>query len=160
VPSLLFVGGKCGIAEEAMDSYTSVFRRLSPGELSRHGPDRQPNRVGSVMYGDCVLEGQRFAVMDSALDHPFDLNEAISFIINCGDQAEVDYSWDRLSAVPEAEACGWLKDRYGVSWPVVPWVLYDLMRDSDTEKRERVVSAMLQMKKLDIESLVKAFENQ
>jgi predicted 3-demethylubiquinone-9 3-methyltransferase (glyoxalase superfamily) len=146
VPSLLFVGGKCGIAEEAMDSYTSVFRRLSPGELSRHGPDRQPNRVGSVM--------------DSALDHPFDLNEAISFIINCGDQAEVDYSWDRLSAVPEAEACGWLKDRYGVSWPVVPWVLYDLMRDSDTEKRERVMSAMLQMKKLDIESLVKAFENQ
>jgi predicted 3-demethylubiquinone-9 3-methyltransferase (glyoxalase superfamily) len=156
MPALLFVGAKCGKAEEAIDFYTSAFRNARKGTVGRYGPNQQPNREGTVMYADFALEGQWFAAMESALDHDFDFNEAISFIVNCGDQAEVDYYWDRLSTDSTAEQCGWLKDRYGVSWQIVPTVLYELMQDEDSERAERVMAAMLQMKKLDIRGLQSA----
>lgn len=156
VPSLLFVGSKCGRAQEAIDFYTSVFRKARKGTMARYGPHQGPDQEGTVMYADFELEGRWFAAMDSAQDHDFDFNEATSFIITCDDQAEVDYFWDRLSADPAAEQCGWLKDRFGVSWQVIPSVLYELMQDKDRRRAERVMTAMLQMKKLDIRGLEKA----
>jgi predicted 3-demethylubiquinone-9 3-methyltransferase (glyoxalase superfamily) len=156
IPSLLFVGSKCGKAEEAIDFYTSVFQNARKGTVARYGPDQEPDQEGTVMHAEFELAGRWFAAMDSAQVHDFDFNEATSFIIHCGGQAEVDYFWDRLSADPAAEQCGWLKDRYGVSWQVVPTILYELMQDRDRKRAERVMTAMLQMKKLDIRGLEKA----
>jgi predicted 3-demethylubiquinone-9 3-methyltransferase (glyoxalase superfamily) len=91
--------------------------------------------------------------MDSAQDHQFTFNEAISFVVTCQDQAEVDYYWNTLSAVPESEVCGWLKDKYGVSWQIVPTVLYELLSSRDRASADRTMEAMLKMKKLDIAEL-------
>jgi predicted 3-demethylubiquinone-9 3-methyltransferase (glyoxalase superfamily) len=156
VPSLLFVGEKYGRAEEAAGFYTSVFRNSTMGNVHRYGPDQQPDREGAVAYADFEIEGQLFAVMDSGAEHNFDFNEALSFVINCEDQQEVDYYWDRLSAVPESEQCGWLKDRFGVSWQVVPVALPRLLADPDRTKAGRVMEAMLKMKKLDVAGLERA----
>ena len=97
--------------------------------------------------------------MESAQDHRFDFSEAISFIVHCEDQREVDDYWARLATDPAGGQCGWLKDRYGVSWQIIPTVLYELLRDSDAEKSQRVMNAMLQMKKLDISVLQRAYDN-
>ena len=97
--------------------------------------------------------------MDSAYDHKFTFNEAISFIVNCDTQEEINYYWDKLSAVPEAEQCGWLKDKYGLSWQIVPTIMNDMMQDKDPKKMARVTEAFLKMKKFDIAELVKAYES-
>ena len=159
VPSLLFVGGHYGRAREAIAFYTSVFRDSQRGTLVSYGADQPPDREGAVQYADFQIEGQQFIVMDSALEHQFDFNEAVSFLVNCRDQEEVDYYWNRLSAVPEAEACGWLKDKFGISWQIVPVILGELMSDPDTGRSERVTRAMLRMKKIDIRTLQQAYEN-
>ena len=153
IPSLLFVGDVCGKAEEAVGFYTSVFGDARPLSLHRYGPDQESEDADSVMFADFVLEGQTFAAMDSALEHPFTFNEGVSLMVGCETQEEVDHYWDRLSAVPGAEQCGWLKDRYGVSWQIVPTVLFELLADPDPERAGRVTEAMLQMKKLDIAGL-------
>ena len=108
------------------------------------------------MYADFILEGNKFAAMDSANDHNFNFNEAISFVVNCETQEEVDYYWEKLSADPKAEMCGWLKDKFGLSWQIVPTVLSKLLSDKDAKKSQRVMQAMLQMKKIDIAGLEKA----
>ena len=105
------------------------------------------------MFADFVLEETWLAAMDSGVEHDFSFNEAVSFIVNCHDQEEVDYYWGELSAVPEAEQCGWLKDRFGISWQIIPVQLGQLMNDPDPIKSERVLQAMLQMKKIDIAGL-------
>ena len=105
------------------------------------------------MFADFMLEKQWFAVMDSAADHEFVLNEAFSFVVNCADQAEVDYYWEKLSAVPESEQCGWLKDKYGVSWQIVPTEYLGLLTQDNPEASRRVMEAMLKMKKLDLAEL-------
>jgi predicted 3-demethylubiquinone-9 3-methyltransferase (glyoxalase superfamily) len=110
-----------------------------------------------VAYADFRLEGQPFAAMDSARQHDFTFNEAISFYVECATQKEVDTLWDKLSAVPESEQCGWLKDRYGVSWQVIPKQLGELMNDPDPEKSGRVLEAMLKMKKIDVAQLEAAY---
>lgn len=153
VPSLMFVGENCGQAEDAIDFYTSVFDQSAVGDVARYGPDQHPDEEGSVMYADFTLAGQRFAAMDSAQEHDFTFTEAISFLVDCEDQEAVDYFWERLSADPAAERCGWLADRYGVAWQIVPTVLPALLRDDDPGKVGRVVDAMLQMKKLEIATL-------
>lgn len=108
------------------------------------------------MFTDFQLEGEWFAAMDSARMHDFAFNEAISFIVNCDAQEEIDYYWDELSAVPEAEQCGWLKDKYGVSWQIVPTAMNEMMNSKDTEKVARLKKAFLAMKKFDIAELEKA----
>ncbi|HTF29589.1 MAG TPA: VOC family protein, partial [Flavitalea sp.] len=110
VPSLLFVGNKCGKAEEAINFYLSVFKNSKMGGIYRYGKDQQPDKEGTVMYADVMLENTWFAAMDSAHDHKFDFNEAVSFIVNCADQDEIDFYWQKLSADPKSEQCGWLKD--------------------------------------------------
>jgi len=156
VPSLMFVGKNCGKAEEAREFYLSVFRNSKPGAVFRYGPGQEPDKEGTVMFADFMLEGQWFAGMDSAREHKFNFNEAISFMVNCETQEEVDYFWEKLSAVPEAEQCGWLKDKYGLSWQVVPKILGKLLSDKDAAKAQRVMQAMLQMVKLDIKKLKQA----
>jgi predicted 3-demethylubiquinone-9 3-methyltransferase (glyoxalase superfamily) len=110
------------------------------------------------MYTDFTLGGQWFAAMDSAHTHDFAFNEAISFMVHCQDQQEIDHYWAKLSAVPEAEQCGWLKDAWGLSWQVVPENLSALMQDDDAERRARVTQAILQMKKFDLEKLQRAYD--
>ncbi|MDO8425134.1 MAG: VOC family protein [bacterium] len=157
-PSLLFVGERCGKAEEAMRFYASVFRDAKVGDMSRYGANAAPDKEGTVMYGEFALVGQQFIAMDSAHKHAFTFNEAFSFLIRCDTQAEIDYFWERLSAVPEAEQCGWLKDTYGVSWQIVPTAMDAMMRDEDPERRARVTKAFLAMKKFDVEQLQRAYE--
>lgn len=159
VPSLLFVGANAGKAEEAIGFYTSVFRDARVGQLARYGADQAPDREGTLMYADFVLEGQWFAAMDSAHAHNFAFNEAISLIVRCDTQAEIDHYWSRLSAVPEAEQCGWLKDRYGLSWQIVPAVMDEMMRSGSPEQIARVTRAFLEMKKFDIGALQRAYDS-
>lgn len=155
-PSMLFVGDLAGKAEEALNFYTDVFRDARIGGISRYGAGQAPDEEGTIAYGELTLEGQQFAAMDSAHQHDFTFNEAISLHVECQTQQEVDHYWEALSAVPEAEQCGWLKDKYGVSWQIVPEQLGRLMSDPDPEKSGRVMEAMLQMKKIDIAGLEEA----
>jgi predicted 3-demethylubiquinone-9 3-methyltransferase (glyoxalase superfamily) len=156
-PSLLFVDGQHGRAKEATEFYTSVFdnSRIA-GILHYDGSGVDP--AGTVKHAQFYLEGEAFMAMDSALVHDFGFTEAISFMVCCETQAEIDRYWGALSAVPEAERCGWLKDRFGVSWQIVPSALADMMADPDRAKVDRVVQAFMQMKKLDIAALERARE--
>ncbi|MGQ0569414.1 MAG: VOC family protein, partial [Armatimonadota bacterium] len=158
VPSLLFVGNMCGKAEEAVNFYLSVFKNSKKGALLHYGVGQEPDKEGTVMFADFKLGDLWFAAMDSARQHNFAFNEAISFIVNCDTQEEIDYYWSKLSAVPEAEQCGWLKDKYGVSWQIVPTAMNEMMTSGDKKKIERVTQAFLKMKKFDIESLKEAYE--
>lgn len=157
-PALLFVGEVCGKAEEAITLYTSLFPDTKIGQAHRYGPDEQPEAEGTLEHARFWLAGHEFAAMDSALDHRFAFNEAISFMVGCDTQTEIDRYWAGLSAVPEAEQCGWLKDRFGLSWQVVPSNLDAMLRTDSDEQRARVTKAVLQMKKLDIAALQRAYE--
>ncbi len=156
IPSLLFVGNVCGKAEEATDFYLSVFKNAQRGAIARYPAGMEPDQEGTVMFTDFKLEGQWFAAMDSARMHDFTFNEAISFIVRCDTQDEIDYYWDALSAVPEAEQCGWLKDKYGVSWQIVPTAMDAMLASGDQEKIARVTEAFLTMKKFDLAKLMHA----
>lgn len=157
-PTLMFVGEVCGRAEEAVTFYTSVFRNSQVGQIVRYAEGEEPDKEGTIKHAGFTLEGQEFAVMDSAHDHDFGFNEAISLMVGCDTQDEIDYHWDSLSAVPEAEQCGWLKDKFGVSWQIVPSVLGELLGSGSKEQTARVTEAFLQMKKFDIAELRRAYE--
>ncbi len=160
VPSLLFVGKVSGKAEEAVNSYLSVFENTRRGIVVRYGKGQEPEQEGTILFSDFMLEGQWFAAMDSAHEHHFAFNEAISFIVYCDTQQEIDYYWEKLSAVPEAEQCGWLKDQYGLSWQIVPTVMDEMMSRGTREQIDRVTRTFLPMKKLEIAQLRKAFEGE
>lgn len=157
IPSLLFVGDVCGKAEEASNFYLSTFNDAKRGEVARYPHGMEPDREGALMYSDFTLEGQWFAAMDSAHKHDFAFNEAVSFIVNCMTQSEIDSYWQKLSAVPEAEQCGWLKDQYGLSWQIFPAVLHQMLLDPDVGRVNRVTEAFLQMKKFDLAKLQSAY---
>jgi predicted 3-demethylubiquinone-9 3-methyltransferase (glyoxalase superfamily) len=157
-PTFMFVGDQCGKAEEALRFYTSVFKNSKLGDLLRYGEDAAPDKPGTIQHAAFTLENQDFAAMDSAYDHAFNFNEAISLIVNCDNQEEIDYYWDRLSAVPEAEQCGWLKDPYGISWQIVPSLMGEMMTNQEPQKLANVTQAFLKMKKFDIEALIQAYE--
>jgi predicted 3-demethylubiquinone-9 3-methyltransferase (glyoxalase superfamily) len=153
VPALMFVGEVAGRAEEAINYYLSVFKNSRMGTLLRYGAGQEPDKEGTVMFADFMLEGQWFAATDSAHEHKFAFNEAISFMVSCDSQEEIDYYWERLSAVPEAEQCGWLKDKFGVSWQITPAAMGDMMARGTPEQIDRVTQAFLPMKKLDLAEL-------
>jgi predicted 3-demethylubiquinone-9 3-methyltransferase (glyoxalase superfamily) len=158
-PTLMFVGKMLGKTEEAINFYASVFHGSKVGDILRYGKGMEPDVEGTVQHASFTLEGQMFAAMDSAHEHKFSFNEAISFVVHCESQSEIDYYWGKLSADPTAEQCGWLKDKYGLSWQIVPAILNEVMlRSKDFEKVSRVTSAFLKMKKLDIDALKKAFD--
>lgn len=166
VPSLLFVGEVCGKTEEAIEFYLSIFRN-SPfnsdrngskmGAMMRYGAGQEPEKAGTVMFADFKLAGTWLAAMDSAREHQFAFNEAISLLVPCETQEEIDYFWNKLSADPGAEQCGWLKDRYGLSWQVWPTVMGEMMADGTPEQIARVTKAFLPMKKFEIAKLEEAY---
>lgn len=144
-------------AEEAANFYVGVFKNSKILSVSRYGEEGKEihgRAAGSVMVVEFEIEGQHFSALNGG--PYFKINEAVSFVIDCADQAEVDHYWSKLSAAPEAEQCGWLKDQFGVSWQVVPRRLNELMADPDRAKAGRVMNAMLKMKKLDVAELERA----
>lgn len=157
-PVMMFVGGVCGKAEEAVNFWTSVFHPAKVGVIMRYGKGEEPDKEGSVRYAAFSLLGYELGAMDSAREHPFGFNEAISFIVRCDTQAEIDYYWGKLSAVPEAEQCGWLKDKFGLSWQITPSAMDEMMQNGTPEQIARVTQAFLPMKKFDIAKLRAAYE--
>ena len=146
-------------AEKAAEYYISVFRNSKILETAYYPKASEAvsgQKAGSVMTVKFEIEGQEFMVLNGG--PAFRPNEAISFMVYCDTQEEIDYYWDRLSFVPEAEICGWLKDRFGVTWQIVPTVLEAMMTDKDPEKVERVTAAFLKMKKFEIGELKKAYK--
>ncbi|KTC82710.1 VOC family protein [Legionella cincinnatiensis] len=158
IPSLMFVGNMCGKAEEAINFYTSIFKNSRSGIVSRYGSDQALSKEGTIAFTDFMLLGKWFAAMDSAGNYDFVFNEAISFMVNCETQEEINYYWEKLSAVPEAEQCGWLKDKYGLSWQIVPTALSEMMKNGTPKQIERVTQAFLSMKKFDIATLRRTYE--
>lgn len=142
-------------AEEAANFYTSIFKDSEVVDVTHYG-EAGPRPAGMVLTVTFRLHGQEFIALNGGPDFKF--NESISFLVNCESQEEVDEFWEKLSEGGEEGPCGWLKDKFGVSWQIVPTVLSMLLQDEDSEKANRVMMAMLQMKKIDIAGLQKAYE--
>lgn len=146
-------------AEEAVNFYVSIFKNSRVGSIARYDEEaaKASGRPrGSVMTVAFELDGQEFVALNGG--PLFKFTEAISFVVNCETQEEVDHFWERLSAGGQEVQCGWLKDRFGVSWQIVPTVLVEMLQDKDGEKSKRVMAAMLRMKKINIEALRKSYE--
>jgi predicted 3-demethylubiquinone-9 3-methyltransferase (glyoxalase superfamily) len=159
MPTLMFANEQCGKAEEAIRLYAAIFRDGKVGDIARYTGAEGPDTAGTVMHGQFQLDGQWFAAMDSAYPHAFGFNEAVSLMVECETQEEIDHYWGRLtSGGGEESMCGWLKDRYGVSWQVAPKILGDMLQDPDRRKVDRVTEAFLKMRKFDIKELERAFK--
>ncbi|MBK9391578.1 MAG: VOC family protein [Bacteroidetes bacterium] len=157
VPALLFVNEKSGRIREALSFYASVFKTSRLIMDAPYG-NQAEGTISDLLFAQFSVEGFIFNAMSSNMKHDFDFNEAISFMINCGSQDEVDYYWNKLTTGGQEQQCGWVKDKFGVSWQVVPSEMGKLMASGDKEQSERVMSAMLKMKKLDINTLKKAYD--
>jgi predicted 3-demethylubiquinone-9 3-methyltransferase (glyoxalase superfamily) len=157
MPALTFVGAVSAKAEQAVDFYLGVFGDAERGQLVRYPEAMAPEVPGTVMFSDFRLGDSWLAAMDSAREHDFAFNEAISLVVRCVDQDAIDRYWRALSAVPEAEQCGWLKDRYGLSWQIVPADLNQMMSNGTPEQIARVTRAFLPMKKFDLAALRAAY---
>lgn len=155
-PNLLFSNESCGKAEEAVKYYTDIFEDSEIGFISRYGAGEAASSKAKVNYAAFKLCGIDFSAMDNAFDVDFDFNEAFSLIVNCKDQKEIDYFWGKLSAVPEAEQCGWIKDKFGVSWQIVPENMDEILFNGSRDEIRRVTEAFLKMKKFDLAALEKA----
>lgn len=165
IPSFMFANEISGRAEEAINFYTSVFEDAEPGNLTRYvegGGELNPQgmKEGTLMFGDFMLEGQWFAAMDSGAGHDFTFNEGISLMVMCKDQEEIDYYWGKLSAKPEFEQCGWVKDQFGVSWQITPVGMEAILNDPDKERANRAMAAMMKMKKIVIADLEAAADGE
>jgi len=152
-PVMMFTNQYAGKAEEAIRYYTSVFENSSVSGILKY-EENENEVIGNIKNALFRLDGHVFMAMDSSHPHEFSFNEGISFVVECKTQKEIDYFWDKLSAVPEAEQCGWLKDKFGISWQIIPAILNQLMKDPS--RSERVTRAFLQMKKFEIDKLVNA----
>jgi len=150
-PSLWFDGR----AEEAMDFYVSIFKNSKIVGITRYG-EAGPGAQGTVMTGRFLLDGQDFVALNGGPQYTF--SPALSFVVNCETQEEVDEFWERLSEGGEKRQCGWLQDRFGMSWQIVPPVLIRMLNDPDPKRSERVMKAMLQMEKIDITTLKQAYD--
>jgi predicted 3-demethylubiquinone-9 3-methyltransferase (glyoxalase superfamily)/uncharacterized protein YndB with AHSA1/START domain len=157
VPCLLFVGEDFGKAEAAVWFYTTVFKHGTIDHIIYYQKGEE-GQEGTVKHSSFLLEGQEFIAMDGAGEHNFSFNESTSFVVNCETQEEIDHLWNKLTEEGQESECGWLKDKYGVSWQIVPSALGEMMSDKDNGKSGRVTAAMLKMKKLDIDALKKAYE--
>lgn len=151
-PSMLFTDKQFGRAEEALKFYTSIFENSSV-DVVMHYPEKDQN-AGKVLFSEFKLNGYNIIAMDGPGDHKFVFNEGVSFVVNCESQKEIDYFWQKLTDGGEESMCGWLKDKFGVSWQIVPANIGQLMMDP--EKSERVMASVLKMKKIDMEMLVNA----
>jgi len=155
-PNLLFSDGACGKAEEAARYYAEVFEDSEIGMISRYAEGEAKSAKAKVNYAAFKLGGVAFSAMDNGYDVDYTFNEAFSLIVNCRDQKEIDYFWEKLSAVPEAEQCGWCKDQFGLSWQIVPSNMDEILFGGSEDQVHRVTEAFLKMKKFDLETLEKA----
>jgi len=146
-----------GKAEEAMNFYSSIFKNSKIGRITRYG-DAGPGPKGAVMSATFQLDGQEFMALNGGPQFKF--TEAISFFVNCETQEEVDELWEKLSDGGQKSRCGWLKDKYGLSWQIIPSALGEMLGDKDPEKSQRVMKAILQMDKIDIKRLEQAYKQQ
>jgi predicted 3-demethylubiquinone-9 3-methyltransferase (glyoxalase superfamily) len=158
VPNLMFTQSKSGKAQEAIDFYTSVFPNSKTEMIARYEKG-EPDVEGYIKHARFLLDGEPFAIMDSSGPHQFTFNEGLSLVVDCKDQEEVDYYWNKLTADGGQESmCAWLKDKFGVSWQIVPLQLGKLIGSPDREKADRAIQAMLKMKKIIIADLQKAYD--
>jgi predicted 3-demethylubiquinone-9 3-methyltransferase (glyoxalase superfamily) len=146
-----------GKAEEAANFYVSIFKNSRIDHVSRYG-DAGPGPKGSVMIVSFQLEGQKYTALNGGPQYKF--TPAISLFVNCEDQAEVDHLWERLSSGGATQRCGWLTDKYGVTWQIIPKALMELMQDKDPLKSQRVFKAMMKMNKIEVEDLKKAYRGE
>ena len=153
IPSFLFVGEQYGKTEEAINNYTSIFPNSQIHTL-QHYQAGEPQPEGKLKFGHFTLQDDLFAAMDGLGEHKFKFNEAVSLVVECNTQKEIDNYWDKLTEGGEESMCGWLKDKFGVSWQIIPKITGSLM--SDPEKAQRVMKEVMKMKKLDIETMVNA----
>src|SRR5690606_33303451 len=154
IPALMFSGKNFGRAEEAINFYSSIFGDSATKLISRYGADDPNGQDGKINHAQFKLNGKLFAVMDSSIGHDFDFNEALSLVVECRDQAQIDYFWEKLLEGGKESQCGWLKDKFGVSWQIVPEILSELL--ADPERSGRVIQAFMKMVKFDIEKLENA----
>ena len=147
-------------AEDAVKFYTSIFKHSKIGRISRYTEEaaqRSGRPIGSVLTIEFEIEGEKFVALNGG--PLFKFNESVSFVVNCETQEEIDYFWDKFTAdAGQESACGWLKDKFGLSWQIVPTVLIDMLHDADRAKSGRVMRAMFQMKKIDIKALKDAYK--
>ena len=143
-------------AEEAMNFYASIFKNSKIGTVARYG-DAGPGPKGTVMTAEFSLEGIEFVALNGGPHFTF--NEAVSFVVNCETQEEVDYFWEKLSEGGQKSRCGWLKDKFGLSWQITPTILTELINSPDQAKADRVMKAMLQMDKIEIEPIIRAADS-
>lgn len=153
-PFLLFVGDNYGRVEEAIQHYSSIFNNSGTDAILRYTKDEKPDVEGKIKQAKITLNGQKFMLMESAHAHKFAFNEAVSLTIHCNTQDEIDHYWDKLTESGEESRCGWLKDKFGVSWQVIPTILGKLM--TDPNKAGKAAQAFMQMRKFDIEKIVQA----
>jgi predicted 3-demethylubiquinone-9 3-methyltransferase (glyoxalase superfamily) len=153
-PCLMFVGDQYGRAEEAIQHYSSVFKNAKLDGVLLYGENEAPDQAGKVKHAQLGLNGQKIMLMESAHAHQFGFTEGISLTIHCETQQEIDYYWGKLTEGGEESMCGWLKDRFGVSWQVIPNILGQLL--SDPNKAGKAAQEFMQMRKLDIEKIVQA----
>lgn len=156
-PNLLFSGPAAGKAEEAVRYYTNVFPNAKVDRISHYAEAEVKDKANYIGF---ELLGKRLSAMDNTYEVDYTFNEAFSLMVLCDTQEQIDYYWDKLSRVPEAEACGWLKDQYGVSWQIVPRALGEMMENGDEQQVRRVTEAFLQMKKFDIKALQNAYHGE
>ncbi|MBS4539462.1 VOC family protein [Clostridium sp. D2Q-11] len=152
-PVLLFAGDVCGRAEEAIDYYVSIFKQSNKGFVNHYAEGEANDKRARINYGEVDLNGNKFIVMDHGYGGDFTFNESFSFMVLCKNQEEIDYFWDKLSFVPEAEQCGWVKDQFGLSWQIVPYNMNEVLMEGTEEEKKRVTEAFLIMKKLDLKAL-------
>lgn len=152
-PVLLFSADVCGRAEEALAFYAAIFPGASPGYVNHYQPGEAQDARAKTNYAELTLFGHQFVAMDHGFGGDESFNEAFSFMVLCENQAQIDYYWEKLSFVPEAEQCGWLKDPFGLSWQIVPESMSRLLATATPEEAQRITQAFLQMKKLDIRAL-------
>ena len=160
IPTFLFVGDVCGRAEEALNHYASIFKDSKIGTIAKYPAGMEPDKEGTVMFGEAALSGEWIVAMDSAHQHDFAFNEGVSFSVDCADQTEVDYFWEKLSEGGDKSQCGWVKDKFGVSWQVIPKRLGELLGDMSDDRSKRALQAMMEMQKLDVSALEAAYEGQ
>ncbi|SEO14577.1 Glyoxalase superfamily enzyme, possibly 3-demethylubiquinone-9 3-methyltransferase [Mucilaginibacter gossypiicola] len=157
VPSLLYTGQVAGKANEAIDFYCSVFKDSKRGTTAPRPEDMGPDKADTLMFADFYIDQTWFAAMDSAHSHGFGFNEAVSLLIPCETQEEIDYYWSALSADGEPGQCGWLKDKYGVSWQVASTVMFEALKNGSAEQIARITQAFMTMKKVDVAALQEAY---
>ncbi len=153
-PCLMFAGKQYGRVDDAIEHYTSIFKDVSVDGILRYGTNELPDKEGKVKHAQVAIDGQKFMLMESAAEHKFTFTEGVSLTVYCETQEEIDYYWEKFTESGEESMCGWLKDKFGVSWQIMPTLLVKIM--SDPAKAGKAAQAFMSMRKLNIEQIVQA----